>query len=240
MISIDKYKDISCFLEKKTREIWEHENIIREKSGEKELEMYQYGISILDWYSEIDDEFVLYFVFNYSFLKVALENILLAIDKYPNSFGTGDAQDVIYALYRVSNLDCSKDDYVSYLQDFACCYVLYENKNVLSANILRVDLLRYMKDNETTHKKDFVGGLLHSLKHFSKDGKNLSVGNDVNDVSNMGDVLFYIGHAFIKCCQNNSKENKVEISIKDGKFMKYAFYYDKDKDTYYLNTAHRI
>ena len=61
------------------------------------------------------------------------------------------------------------EDYISYLQDFACCYILYEEKQKMSPSVLRVDLLRYLKDNQTTRKKDFVGGLLHSLKHFSKD-----------------------------------------------------------------------
>lgn len=110
----------------------------------------------------------------------------------------------------------------------------------MSPSVLRVDLLRYLKDNETTQKKDFVGGLLHSLKHFSKDGRNLSVGKDINDVSNMEDILIYIGRAFRDCAQNKPKDNTVEIPIKDDARMRFAFYYDKDKDTYYLKTAYRV
>lgn len=240
MISEEKYRQISSILEKRTKTIWEYENKSREVKGEKELEMYQYGFSIADCYNAIADGISLFFIFNYSFLNTVSDKILSAIDKYPHSFGTGNAQDVIDALYKLSNMGFPKEDFFLYLQDFACCYILYEYNNVLSNNLLRVDLLRYMKDNETTHKKDFVGGLFHSLKHFSKDGKNLSVGKDVNDVSRIDDILIYISRAFIECGQNKPKDNTVEIPTTDNKRMRIVFYYDEDKDTYYLKTAFRI
>lgn len=240
MISEEMYRQISSIIDNRTKNIWEYENKTRKEKGERELEMYQYGFSIADCFNATVDETTLFFVFNYSFLNIMSDKILTAIDKYPNSFGTGNAQDVINALYKLSNMGYSQEDYVSYLQDFACCYVLYEDKQHLSPNILRIDLLRYLKDNETTQKKEFVGGLLHSLKHFSKDGKNLSVGKDVNDVSDMEDILIYIGRAFVECGQNNPKDYTVKISIRGNKLMKFAFYYDTDKDIYYLNTAYRI
>ncbi len=240
MISVEKYSQISSILETRTKRIWEYENESRELKGEKELEMYQYGFSIADCYNTSADGITLFFVFNYSFLNIVSNKILSAIDKYPNSFGTGNAQDVINALYNLSNMGYTLEDYISYLQDFACCYILYEEKQKMSPSVLRVDLLRYLKDNETTQKKDFVGGLLHSLKHFSKDGRNLSVGEDINDVSNMEDILFYIGRAFVECERNKPKDNIVEILIKDDKYMRFVFYYDTDKDTYFLNTAFRI
>lgn len=239
MVSEDLFRQISSILEKRTKKIWECENTNRKLKGEKELEMYQYGFSIADCYNTSADEITLFFVFNYSFLNIVSNKILSAIDKYPNSFGTGNAQDVINALYNLSNMGYTLEDYISYLQDFACCYILYEEKQNMSPSVLRVDLLRYLKDNETTQKKDFVGGLLHSLKHFSKDGRNLSVGKDINDVSNMEDILIYIGRAFRDCAQNKPKDNTVEIPIKDDARMRFAFYYDKDKDTYYLKTAYR-
>ncbi len=240
MVSEDLFRQISSILEKRTKKIWECENTNRKLKGEKELEMYQYGVSIADCYNTSADEITLFFVFNYSFLNIVSNKILSAIDKYPNSFGTGNAQDVINALYNLSNMGYTLEDYISYLQDFACCYILYEEKQNMSPSVLRVDLLRYLKDNETTQKKDFVGGLLHSLKHFSKDGRNLSVGKDINDVSNMEDILIYIGRAFRDCAQNKPKDNTVEIPIKDDARMRFAFYYDKDKDTYYLKTAYRV
>ena len=241
MVSEDLFRQISSILEKRTKKIWECENTNRKLKGEKELEMYQYGFSIADCYMVTGgDGAVLLFVFNYSFLTIVLDQILLAIDKYPNSFGTGNAQDVIDAIYKLSSMGCSQEDYILFLQDFACCYVLYEEYKFLSTNILRVDLLRYLKDNQTTRKKDFVGGFFHSLKHFSKNGKNLSVGKDINDVSNMEDILIYIGRAFRDCAQNKPKDNTVEIPIKDDARMRFAFYYDKDKDTYYLKTAYRV
>lgn len=240
MISVEKYSQISSILETRTKRIWEYENESRKLKGEKELEMYQYGFSIADCYNTSADGITLFFVFNYSFLNIVSNKILSAIDKYPNSFGTGNAQDVINALYNLSNMGYTLEDYISHLQDFACCYILYEEKQNMSPSVLRVDLLRYLKDNQTTRKKDFVGGLLHSLKHFSKDGRNLSVGEDINDVSNMEDILFYIGRAFRDCAQNKPKDNTVEIPIKDDARMRFAFYYDKDKDTYYLKTAYRV
>jgi hypothetical protein len=154
MISVEKYRQISSILEKRTKKIWEYENQYGQHKEEKEVEMYQYGFSIADCYNVTDDDgIVLYFVFNYSFLNIVLNILLSAIDKCPNQFGTGNAQDVIDALYDLSNMGCSLDNFISYLQDFACCYVLYEEEQCLSPNILRVDLLRYMKDNKQHIKK---------------------------------------------------------------------------------------
>lgn len=128
MVSEDLFRQISSILEKRTKKIWECENTNRKLKGEKELEMYQYGFSIADCYNTSADEITLFFVFNYSFLNIVSNKILSAIDKYPNSFGTGNAQDVINALYNLSNMGYTLEDYISYLQDFACCYILYEEK----------------------------------------------------------------------------------------------------------------
>ena len=241
MISKEKYKIISSQLKNVTYNIWKCENANRESDGEAKLEIYQEGFSIDECFCYSKGDYMLYFACNFTFLKTVLRDILCAICDTPGNFGTGNASDVINALFKISGRYRTTEDFIAYLKNFACCYVLYETKGAISPKILRVDLLRYLKDNKKdANKKDFVGGLLHSLKHFSIEGKNLSVGQDINDISCMDDILVYIAKAFVKCAENNTKDNVIVMQIEDGINMKFSFYYDEDKHVYFLNTCHRI
>lgn len=64
-------------------------------------------------------------------------------------------------------------------------------------DVLRIDLLRAIKPNKKIPgKNDVVGGLLHVLKHFSLDGKNLATGTDKNDVFDVMHIIYLIAMAF--------------------------------------------
>lgn len=66
--------------------------------------------------------------------------------------------------------------------DCCCSYVAYRFYGEFG-DVLQIDLLRAIKPNKKIPgKNDVVGGLLHVLKHFSLDGKNLATGTDKNEV----------------------------------------------------------
>ena len=65
--------------------------------------------------------------------------------------------------------------------------------------ILRLDLFRELKQVPNEKRKwEFIGGILHVLKHFSFSDRNLSTGRDINNVPNIEYVIFLIIKAFYK------------------------------------------
>ena len=103
IISIKEYNALMNFMESKLKSLWNHENEEREKQGKELINVFQFGFSILDInHYYIDENYDFYIVFNSSFLKMISSSILDATKKYPNKFGTGDAEDVIDALYNTS------------------------------------------------------------------------------------------------------------------------------------------
>lgn len=239
MISLEKYKTISAILEKKTHEIWKHENEERLKKHEQELNGYENGYSIADCYSVKEGDSTIYFAFNFSFIKLISVRIPQAIDRLNYLFGTGNANDVLNAIYQVSQTEFEKDEYIEYIRNLSCCYIIFEKHDGIQDSILRVDMFRQLDNNKSNpFVKDFTGGLLHALKHFSINGYNLSTGKEVNettDISNISNILPRIASAFIECINSNS--SSVTIPYKDNNYMKCGFYHELITNVYYLNTC---
>ena len=240
MISYEKYNKIDLYLKKVTRNVWECENDIRREKNLPTLELYQEGFSIEDCFNYEMGHTIFFFACNYSFLKVVGEKLLAARKHSPELFGTDDAQDILEALYEVCGRNCTIDEYVDYLQQYACCYLLYETEGVLSPNVLRIDLFRLLRPNKDNPKYlEFIGGIFHVLDHFSIDGKNLATGKDINDVSDIDEVLIYIAKAFLVCGGIKDKECKVTIQMKNGKPLNCVFFWDEKKEIHYITTLHR-
>lgn len=243
MISKDKYNIISPVLKAVTQKVCNIENQNRGQNGEAELGVYQEGFSIAECFSCRIDNTTFYFACNYSFLKVIKQNLISARNKYPELFGTENAPDVLEALYRESMQQCSKEEYSDYLKNYACCYLLYEEGEELSANILRIDLYRLLKPNaKNPENLEFVGGFLHALDHFSVNGQNLATENDHNDVPYIDDILIYIAKGFLEESKHGTKgeKNKVKIVMDNGKELNCAFYWDDKKNVYFIKTIHRL
>lgn len=240
MITIAQYKEIDTFLKEKTFELWSHENEVLMEKEEGEQNMFQEGFSIANCFSCKINNTNCFFLFNDSFQNGVLGKIDKSNEKYPEKYGTKNAHDVIDALYNVWDTFLSKDEFVVYLQKFACCYILYENPNTLY-DILRIDLFRRLDCNkEDTSKSDFTGGLLHSLKHFSKNGHNLSTGSEKNDISNLLDVLNMIASSFLdrkERCRENRKKDYVSYQECNGKWLCFSFYKEETTGVYFLNTC---
>ena len=241
MIAFEKYCKLSTFLEKRTHEIWVHENEERIKKGEKELNGYEYSYSIADWFYTNMDDLTIYYAFNFSFLKNISANIPQAVEKLNNLFGTGNAQDVLDALYQISKTNSRKDEYIAFIRNLACCYVLFEDNDCLQKHILRIDMFRKLDVNKSDPTvKDFIGGMLHALKHFSINGKSLSTGKEINDktdISQILDILPRIALAFVECIKNTPHKDCIAIPYKDTYYLKCGFYHEKNTDVYYLNTC---
>lgn len=240
MITLAQYKEIDTFLKEKAFELWNHENKVHIEKKEDEQNMFQEGFSIINCFSRKINDTNCFFLFSDSFQNGVFGKIEKAKEKYPEKFGTNNAYDVIDALYNVWNTFLCKEKFVSYLQNFACCYILYEN-SYTRFDILRIDLFRRLDRNkENSNKCDFTGGLLHALKHFSMKGCNLSTGHEKNDISNVLDVLNMIANSFLERkerCRKNRKRDYVSYQACNEKWLCFSFYKEEITGVYFLNTC---
>lgn len=189
MISFKEYDALKAYMEPKLFELWEHENKIRKEKGLEELNSFQVGFPINEIYHYyVDGDHNFYIVFNVSCHRLLQEGILEALEAFPEKFGTGNAMDVIDALYEGSVFKSlgDKERYIQFLAENACCYVVYANGEEFG-DILRLDTFRYVEEKKNNpNVYDFTGGLMHVLKHFSHEGRNLAVGKDVHDLFDLG------------------------------------------------------
>ena len=239
-INRQEYDDLMNYLQPIFRKIWEHENEERNKVG-KTLDAFQFGFPIYDCIhyktENCDEDF--YIIYNTGFLRTISHQIILAQQQCPEKFGTGNADDVIDALYSVSGYNAfgDKNAYLDYLIDYNCCYVVYKNKGAFG-DVLKIDLLRRILPNKKVpSKSDFVGGLLHVLKHFSVEGKNLATSNDINNVFDVRHIIYLIAMAFRlkKQCDKDDLIYEAFQNLDKGK-MHVSFYKEKVANVYYLKT----
>ena len=239
-IDRQEYDNLMKYLQPIFRKIWEHENEQRNKVG-KALNVFQFRYPICNcirYKTENCDEYF-YVIYSTGFLKTISQQIILAQQQYPEKFGTGNADDVIEAFYSVSGYIAfgDKNAFLDYLIDYNCCYVVYKN-NGLFSDVLKIDLLRRILPNKKVpSKSDFVGGLLHVLKHFSVEGKNLATGNDVNNVFDIRHIIYLIAMAFTLKKQCNKDYRIYEAFQKiDKGMMRASFYKEEVANVYYLKT----
>lgn len=172
--------------------------------------------------------------------KVLMQSHYLAAhNRYPDKFGTGNAYDVIDAIYQIEPIF----DSVKRFGDFLCseqfAFIFEVTGNGFSDKVLRIDLFRHLKPGKQGF--EFVGGLLHSLKHYSYKGLNLSIGSDVHDVNSLYKVLNQIILAFyLNNLEQTSENNYVSFLKLDGSYdLKICFYYEKNTEIFFINTIHK-
>ena len=77
--------------------------------------------------------------------------------------------------------------------------------------------------------------MLHVLKHFSIEGKNLGTGTDINDVFDVTHLIYLIAMAF-RLKKKCAKCKYEAIQKFDTYAMHASFYRNPTTDVYYLNT----
>lgn len=241
VISKQEYIELMAFLEPHLKALWDLENKVRIKKGNEPLNVFQFGFSILDIFPyKLDDNTQLYIVFNSTFLRVIYKGVEMALKQFPEKFGTGDAMDVIEALYNVSGYDRfgTINDYIQFLTDHLCCYVVYMENREFSNEILRIDLLRQILPSKIDDtKKDFVGGLLHTLKHFSIDDRNLSTGTYIHNIFDIHHLVYLIAMAF-RLRVGHGCTYKAVQELTDRKMLA-IFFREPETGIYFLNSYYK-
>ncbi len=177
------------------------------------------------------------------FLGIVDQYLLEAQDRFPEKFGNNNAVTVLSALNKTRYLHHRLIDAIRIYKNENFIWV-YDSLNEGDDNrVLRLDLFRMLKPVPLEKRKwAFVGGILHVLKHFSFNGKNLSTGKDINDVTNVEEVIFMIIKAFfIIGGEFDEKEEKytVYLRLNEKYNLKLAFYREKNTNVFFINTAHK-
>lgn len=160
-----------------------------------------------------------------------------AKDKFPERFGTGNADDVLEALYYhypFGELNWFKD----FLKDDQFCYAIAQRNGQFDSLILRIDLFRKLEEN-ANGGRDFTGGLFHALKHFSHEGIPLSIGTDINNISHINELLADITVGFFTTPHVHEKKDNyiVIVPISEEYQLRVSVFLEKATGIYFINTV---
>jgi len=170
-----------------------------------------------------------------------MEGVLLeAARNNPDNFGTRDANKVMDALYITRPVGERKDfDELVKNEQFALVFEVDEN-DIVSPNVLRLDLFRMIKkEKNDANKYEFIGGLLHALKHFVCDGLALSTNKENEKIDHPSQIIALIIETFFQSTHiPNGRGFEADYTI-NGKRYHMGFFKEAIADVHFLNTFYR-
>jgi hypothetical protein len=186
-----------------------------------------------------------------------LESIYNEALKYKEHFGTNDAMDVLWALYQNSQYKIANDrlesmginngnytieEYANYLSNEHFCLLVKEENGKFQENILRIDFFRKFKRQRGDNTKyDFIGGLFHILRHFSKDKQPLSYcPNQNTNIDDIEIVIWWALHAFFRKKRYSESTNTSYSEIEIYGYphpLKFSFYTEQSSKISFIKTA---
>jgi hypothetical protein len=194
-----------------------------------------------------------YCIASNTFIEIIDNDVLrYATSQYSEKFGTGNALDVVEAIYLSTEekLPGIYKNYKNRLSDFlelisgAHCYIVEYTNAVLGDKVLRLDLFRFLqKNNVNEDNQDFVGGLFHSFKHISLAGVNLSVGNESKvEIYHPTRIINYaVKSFFFTKLVPSKKDNKFTslVYFDDRYDLLFVYHYEKTPDVYFVDTIRK-
>lgn len=244
-ISNEEYSEIKDFLRPHVLEINKSENADRQRERIKKSKYSLPNADAFGWmpaknicYSvDVGANRKMYVIPFLSFHTFLLNILPNALQAYPNLFSTGNAHDVMSAIYKVSLYEKmgNINEYQQYLIDYAYCYFLLRDKSgELCNRIFRLDLFRHILPKEGKNY-EFNGGLMHAFSHCSFNGIGLSSGKGGVALKNLWELPLLLGKAIL-LDKGSGKES--EIIFKEGnRTWQINYHIDPDTKVYYLKTA---
>lgn len=177
--------------------------------------------------------------------------------KYKEHFGTNNAMDVLWALYQNSQYKIANDrlesmginngnytieEYANYLSNEHFCLLVKEENGKFQENILRIDFFRkFERQRGDNTKYDFIGGLFHILRHFSKDKQPLSYcPNQNTNIDDIEIVIWWALHAFFRTKRYSESTNTSYSEIEIYGYphpLKFSFYTEQSSKISFIKTA---
>lgn len=170
------------------------------------------------------------------FREVLKDVLIEAVKKYPENFGTGNATDVLEAIYKIEPIS-DLDDFIEFLRTEQFCCIIENINGVISRDILRIDLFRRLDIKKEI--KIFTGGIFHALKHFSFEGQNLSTGNEINNILIPERIIeIAIKAFFFEQRQQINKKTFYSLYDLNEKYnLKFVFYFEDKTNVYFIKTV---
>lgn len=161
-VTFEEYKKIKDIVNKEMTLLAKHEN----------KNSYYGQIAINSCYSRmLSDNLQLFQLFSLGVIHVIEHDYMKALKDNPELFGTGNAKDVIHALFvqaKKNGWSCDEESFADYLSNEKFCLLLCKKDGSFLDDILRIDLFRHIKEStKRPNCYDFVGGIFHALHHFS-------------------------------------------------------------------------
>lgn len=243
----EEYLSLNEMLTSNNEALFIHENSVAIEIGDAPKESFVGRVAYPNCFAyKYDDGTTIYRLYTNKNHYMLTEQYYKALSKYPHCFGTGKASDVIEALFNTSQArswNWNIDRYVKYLTDDGACYFFYKDNNEkISPEMLRVDLLRLIKDDE------FVSGIFHVFKHFSIHGQNLSTNaSEKRDIGAIPCLLsliseaiyFYPDRQVVMKGENKDKPYLVvdNIAIDDNHVGKLSFFQEPTSGVFFVNSC---
>ncbi|WPR75222.1 hypothetical protein [Algoriphagus sp. NG3] len=231
MFDLKEYNLIKDFIKQKSVLLMKHDK----------KNFARVGISINN-YGVLENDGIKYYVISTNIFKsLILEGKLIdACLIYPNKFGTGNAKDVVDAIW-ILNPWCDLDHFIELLRDEQFCYVMEVKDGHITNKLLRIDLYRHIKENNSGGF-DFIGGIFHCYKHFSYKGLPLSSGKEINNIDHPKQLVIKVIQAFFygQDIMVTDDTFKSEIKIGEEAKIRLVYYFEKNTEIYFIKTAHRV
>lgn len=225
----DEFKRIRDFVKKKALHLMRH--------GEKNYAIV--GVPYQNYKLYQIGERLFYSIQTNTFKVIVDDFLIRSQELTPEKFGTGDAIDVIEALLLINPI-YDIETFTEFLGNEKCTYILESEKGAVLDRILRLDLFRILRPNEQ-NKNEFVGGLFHALKHFSKNGINYTTGKSNHELNHPHDLVREIIDAFFIEQGVFQTEQKYVVlkELNENYFVKYVFYRENNTGVFFLKTAYK-
>ncbi len=234
-MTFEEYNEIKPIIKKEMIGLAEHEN----------KNSYTTQIAINSCYvRKLSETSQLFQFFSLGFLHVIERDYLNALRDNANYFGTGDAKDIIHALFiqaQKNKWPWDEERYTEYLSNDIFCLLLCKKDEVFLEDILRIDLFRQIKEsNKRSGCYDFVGGLFHALHHFSVGEQCASIFPNQNvSLNDVEQLIWPISKAYYEGIWRKGKyPNTYETEIVYlNKKMTLEFYKEDDRHVSFVNSV---
>ena len=158
----EEYNELKAIMAKEMSKLAKHEN--------KNSHFGQIAINSC-FCRKLTDNLQLYQLFSLGFIPTIENDYMKALKENPECFGTGNAKDVIHALYVQANRNgwpWDEEQYIESLSNEKFCLLLCKKDGSFLDDILRIDLYRHIKlSSKRPGCYDFIGGIFHALHHYS-------------------------------------------------------------------------
>ncbi|SFW88106.1 hypothetical protein [Chitinophaga sancti] len=229
MMTWEEFRKTREFIEGKSLALMKHETKDAAKTGFPINNYSKYLINGRTFYCIKSNVF-----------KAIIEDYYFqAHKKFPEKFETGNALDVIDAIYLMEpTFDLER--FIDFLKNEQFAYIIESKDGEIANKILRIDLFRQLDTNKEG-KMEFTGGIFHTFKHFSIDNLNLSTGKDIHNIQYPEQIIHLAAEAFFiaEGTHENPKKLVSKIDLDDKYRLKFVFYLEENTQVYFIKTIHK-